>query len=265
MSQPGFIKINCIILVWVYWAPSPTVVNSCEIIWIIALMTGAIFCQELKDSYCFYLKTELEHCDMLVTCKLIQIKHELNMEWYDAVGRSMMQYDENMQDKATQLLGTINKTASQCNEYGWVIKFNTLRPRQNGCRFADDVLKGIFLNENVWILIKISLKFVPKGPTNNIPALVQIMAWCRSGDKPLSEPMTVSLMTHICVTRPQWVNSLFGIANIGVHIVHTSRIIITYTLESLSSHTKITHSIQTTIHFEKKDIKKETQKSEGTH
>ena len=50
---------------------------------------------------------------------------------------------------------------------------------------------------------KISLKFVPKVPINNIPALVQIMTWCRSGDKPLSEPMMDSLLTHICVTRPQ--------------------------------------------------------------
>ena len=72
--------------------------------------------------------------------------------------------------------------------------------------FPDYIFKWIFLNENVWILIKISLKFVPKGPINNIPALVQIMAWRRSGDKPLSEPMAVSLLTHICVTRPQWVN-----------------------------------------------------------
>ena len=40
-----------------------------------------------------------------------------------------------------------------------------------------------------WIPIKISLKFVPKGPINNIPALVQIMAWRRTGDKSLSEPM----------------------------------------------------------------------------
>ena len=83
---------------------------------------------------------------------------------------------------------------------------NTLRPRQNGRRFADDTFKRIFLNENVRILIKISLKFVPKGPINNIPALVQIMAWRRPGDKPLSELMMVSLLTHICVTRPQWVN-----------------------------------------------------------
>ena len=72
----------------------------------------------------------------------------------------------------------------------------------------DATFKRIFVNENVWILIEISLKFVPKGPINNIPALVQIMAWCRPGDKPLSEPMMVSLPTHICVTRPQWVKTL---------------------------------------------------------
>ena len=85
---------------------------------------------------------------------------------------------------------------------------NSLRPRQNGRRFADDTFKHIFLNENVRISIRISLKFVPKGPINNIPAMVQIMAWRRPGDKPLFEPMVVSLATHICVARPQWVNSI---------------------------------------------------------
>ena len=82
------------------------------------------------------------------------------------------------------------------------LTINTLRPRQHGRHFADDTFKRIFLNENVIISIKISLKFVPKGPINNIPVLVQIMAW-RPGDKPVSEPMMVSLPTHICVTRPQ--------------------------------------------------------------
>ena len=53
--------------------------------------------------------------------------------------------------------------------------FNTSRPRQNGCHFADDSFKWIFLNENLWISIEVSLKFVPKGPTYNIPALVQII------------------------------------------------------------------------------------------
>ena len=53
------------------------------------------------------------------------------------------------------------------------------------------------MNENVWISIKISLKFVPRGPISNIPALVQMMAWRRPGDKPLSEPVMVSLLTHV--------------------------------------------------------------------
>ena len=84
-------------------------------------------------------------------------------------------------------------------------RVKTLRQGQNGRHFADDILKWIFLNENVWIPIKISLKFVPKGPINNIPALDQIMAWRRPGDKPLSELMMVRLPTHICVTRLQWI------------------------------------------------------------
>ena len=90
--------------------------------------------------------------------------------------------------------------------FNWSI--NTLRPRQNGRCFADDTFTRIFLNENVRISITISLKFVPQGPINNNSALVQIMAWRRSGDKPLSESMMASLLTHICVTRPQWVNEI---------------------------------------------------------
>ena len=72
----------------------------------------------------------------------------------------------------------------------------------NGRHFADDIFKSILLNKNEWISIKISLKFVPKGAINNILTLVQIMAWRRPDDKPLSEPKVVSLMTHIWVMRP---------------------------------------------------------------
>ena len=67
---------------------------------------------------------------------------------------------------------------------------NTLRPKQNGRHFPDDIFKCIFFYENVWISIKISLKFVPGGPNNNFPALVLIMAWHRPG-----------------VTRLQWVKT----------------------------------------------------------
>ena len=64
---------------------------------------------------------------------------------------------------------------------------------------------AFFLNESGRIPNKISLKFVPNAPLSNTPILVQIMAWRRPGDKPLSEPIVISLPTHICVTRPQWV------------------------------------------------------------
>ena len=59
--------------------------------------------------------------------------------------------------------------------------------------------------KNVWILIKISLKFVPKGPINSIPVLVQKMAWRCSGTRSLSELILVICPTHICVIWPQWV------------------------------------------------------------
>ena len=90
----------------------------------------------------------------------------------------------------------------------WQHLFNTLRPRQNFRHFPDHICKCIFMNENVWISITISLKFVPKGPINNIPASVLIMTWGWSGDKPLSESMMTSLLTHICVTWPRWVNMI---------------------------------------------------------
>ena len=105
--------------------------------------------------------------------------------------------------------------------FGPRFNINSLRPRQNGCHFADDTFKRIFLNENVIISIKISLKFVPKGPINNNPALVQIMAWRRSGDKPLSEPTMVSLLTHICVAQPQWFKTVFPLYG-DSHVKYTT-------------------------------------------
>ena len=81
------------------------------------------------------------------------------------------------------------------------ILLNTFRQRQNGRHFPDDIIKCIFLNENVWIPIKISLKFVPKGPVKNIRPLVQIMAWCQPGDMPLYELILVNLLTNMCITR----------------------------------------------------------------
>ena len=106
--------------------------------------------------------------------------------------------DEGME---TATVSSVTNTTSACC-------FNSLRPRQSRRHFADDISKCIFLNKNARISLKISLKFVPKIRINNIPALVQIMAWRRPGDKSLSEPMMVRLPTHICVPRSQWVKQL---------------------------------------------------------
>ena len=83
-----------------------------------------------------------------------------------------------------------------------------LRPKQNGCPFADDIFNCILVSENVWISLEISLKFVLMVRINNILTLVQIMAWGRPGDKPLSGTMMVSLQVAVDtynISRPQWV------------------------------------------------------------
>ena len=50
-------------------------------------------------------------------------------------------------------------------------------------KITDDIFKSIF-NESAWISITISLKFVPKGPIDYKSALVQVVAWHRTGEKP---------------------------------------------------------------------------------
>ena len=88
------------------------------------------------------------------------------------------------------------RITSLCN-----IWFNILRPRQNGRHFPDDIFKCI-----------------PNGPNNNISELVQMMGWHWPGDKPLSELVMVSLLTPICVTRPQRVKHF---KTSDVHRPHT--------------------------------------------
>ena len=79
--------------------------------------------------------------------------------------------------------------------------FETLRPRQHRRYFDNDICKCFILNENIWILIQISMKFVPSGQTNNIPdnslapTRLQAIIWTNDG----------YLIMYICVTWPQWV------------------------------------------------------------
>ena len=75
------------------------------------------------------------------------------------------------------------------------------------------------------ISINTLLKFIPKCQIYNIPTLVQIMAWCRPGNKPLSEPMMTILLMHICVIRPQWAKqwelniALWFSSHLSAHLV----------------------------------------------
>ena len=74
-----------------------------------------------------------------------------------------------------------NSQAISCPEMDYHVggKFYIIRQKNCGSQT---------LNENVLISLRISRKFVSEGPVNNILALVQIMAWHRTGDKPLSKP-----------------------------------------------------------------------------
>ena len=64
-------------------------------------------------------------------------------------------------------------------------------PAQNGRLFADDIFNCIFMNKKFCILIQISLKLIPKGSIDKKSALVKVMAWCRTGGKPLHETMAI--------------------------------------------------------------------------
>ena len=160
------------------------------------------------------LKTKY-HSIKLVQCLVRKMMFCPNLRaTEDGLNRMKYRFDflsriHNWQQSYYKRLFSIFKASNvEHNSIWWRHRvFNTLIPRQNGRHIADDIINCIFLNENVWLSIKISTKFVPKDQINDIPALVWLMAWRLPGDKPLSEPMMVRLPTHICVTRPQWVNA----------------------------------------------------------
>ena len=89
---------------------------------------------------------------------------------------------------------------------------NPMRPRQICRHFAYVIVKCIlhslmhFLKEYIRISSKISLKFVPKDPIYSIPAFVQVMVWCQIDDKHYLNQRWIRFVTHICVTRPHWVD-----------------------------------------------------------
>ena len=89
---------------------------------------------------------------------------------------------------------------------------NTLRPRQNGRHFPYSISNAFsswMKMDEFWLIFLWSL--FPVVQFTNIPALDQIMAWHRPGDKPLSETMMLSLLTHICITQPSNSRGVLGV------------------------------------------------------
>ena len=80
-----------------------------------------------------------------------------------------------------------------------VLVVETLKLRQNVHHFADYIFKCIFFNENIWILITILQKFVAKDPIDNMPSVVWVIAWCWTGNKPISKPVMAQFNnTYMC-------------------------------------------------------------------
>ena len=76
----------------------------------------------------------------------------------------------------------------------WLLSIicNTWKLEQKSKKFAGDSF-NYFFNENIWILNKISRKYVLEGSSDNNSSLNQVMAWFRTGDKPLPESMMTQL------------------------------------------------------------------------
>ena len=74
----------------------------------------------------------------------------------------------------------------------------TMKPKQYGRIRADDILKYILFNENAWISIKISLKFIPEGLLDNKTALGLAMAWRRTQKSLFELMMTQVNAAYMC-------------------------------------------------------------------
>ena len=102
----------------------------------------------------------------------------------------------------SQLKVDYNNTWQGCAEIAGIRNpVYTLKPRQNGSHFADDIFNRIFFKECVPILITFSVKFVSKGPVNNNSLLVQVMVCRLFGTKPLHEAMVHSSRIYTLSSR----------------------------------------------------------------
>ena len=142
-------------------------------------------------------------------CIFIQENAFENVVWKMAAILALPQYFESLRvfsasqsllcrEYTTQFISPHRGSILQCLEALFAVAVNKQLKTQVGWWYQTfaDTLFDIQTDCIAWIFIKISVNFVPKCPINNSPALVQIMGWRRPGDKPLSEPMMVTLLMY---------------------------------------------------------------------
>ena len=111
----------------------------------------------------------------------------------------------NLELNTGSLVFVVNATFYLCSWYvceepkDFVLMFSVIKTHWGLTRMAS-TLQWIF-TDTFWTVIYISLKFISEDTIDNMPSLVQVMAWCRTGYKPLSEPMKPSLTLHKCISR----------------------------------------------------------------
>ena len=149
--------------------------------------------------YCILAGAMLEHGQWLAS---------LELWWFQAHNQLLYNHQPTQEKSHYHDV----KTLGECLTYHQGMRGGDLRlthwDRDKMAAISQRTISNAFFNENIQISIKISLKFVPRSPIDNKPALVQIMSWRQPGDKPLSEPMSVSSPMQICVNWPQCVNSI---------------------------------------------------------
>ena len=82
---------------------------------------------------------------------------------------------------------------------------NTLRVRQNGCHFTDDIFKCIFLNENVWIPIKFHWNLFLRV---QLTIFQYWLRWWLGAFQVTSYYLNQWLLVHRCTYAPPGFNEL---------------------------------------------------------
>ena len=124
---------------------------------------------------------------MHVTCRALSMVYAELEAFPDDEITVHVSFLEIYQEVGYDLLNMAARTNSVVTHFPKVLNLVTYGP--NGCHFAVDSLKCIFFNEFYCILVQFSQNSTSRCPIDNKSSLVQVLAWCWTGTKPLPEPV----------------------------------------------------------------------------